>query len=83
MSDSAYRAHLASGPRIHMRTRGGDTEGLPERLWGGTSSHGNEPVTAMVVAADARRRGDIVTMTWEPAKPAGYDMPGYDPGLDS
>jgi len=64
MSEQAYRDHLASGPRMNVRVRPADTEGLPERLWGGSMARGCDPESARVIANTARKRGELVSVEW-------------------
>jgi hypothetical protein len=57
MSDSTYRDHLASGPRLIVTTKpdGGFT----------TRNTGVEPESARIMVANADRRGETVTVQWE------------------
>lgn len=63
-SEDTYRDHLASGPRMNVRVRPADTEGLPERLWGGSMARGCDPETARVIANKALQRGELVSVEW-------------------
>jgi hypothetical protein len=80
-SERTYRDHLASGPRMVVRSRDADTAGLPERLWGGARYSGLDPESARVMSESMRAKGSIVTVTWEDDDPQyGYSDPRRTPG---
>jgi len=75
-SERSYRDHLASGPRMVVRSRDADTADLPERLWGGARYAGLDPESARVISDSLRAKGAIVTVTWEDDDPQyGYSDP--------
>lgn len=75
-SERTYRDHLASGPRMVVRSRDAATAGQPERLWGGARWSGLDPVSAQIMSDQLRAGGDIVTVTWEDDDPQyGYGDP--------
>lgn len=75
-SEATYRDHLASGPRMVIRSRDADTADLPENLWGGARWANLDPVSAQVMSTSLRAKGLIVTVTWQDDDPQyGYGDP--------